>query len=511
MSGFGSGPFGVGPFGRFNWGRQVLFLDLPQVDRDFDAEPEQNGRLEKFSESIRHSFDFLLEQAVDYETLRDPDTVRTQFNGVINVTITSIVANAETGRTLNVFLDAPDPNDPFNPLGDTTVGWLLEDGNGRTFTVNSVCKLDVNGDVVPYVEVFGISEDPIVGAATLRPPSQISELGADFGIEVDQNEPEKFQRSSVRDVTQWLDLKGTAKAYDIIGKIAGYRVEALGLWRVSTPPPDFIPVGNLFELPLGSGKFYTDLSPDRPLFDDLVADSFPLDLYCFEEPTWSTEFPGGPPTPLPADGTPVSDAIGIPVRSVPIISSTDIGDGVWELRIGPTALEEVMTLTELGNWYVTFPTGDAGNFYIETVPTEPVAGEWVFRIVAGDTPAFGATVDLMYDCPTDFSCEICRASVIRVNVVPAEVLTEPDALLDGVLGRLTSKILQVVPAHVRVTQISLNIGPVQAAFNIQATVQAQTSVFAVASYGFYFDVIPADDMPLDPDHLVATVTAFTVP
>jgi hypothetical protein len=511
VPGFGSGPFGSGPFGRFDWSKQVLYRDLPPEDRRLDQLPENNNRLEKFSDSIRPSFDYLLKKASDFPSLRDPDTVPTRFNGLIPVTITAVDAEASE-QTINVTLNAPDPSDPFDPLGDSTIGWVLEDDNGRQFTVNSIQKLDADGSVVPVVEVFGINEPPVVGAATLRPPSLIELLGADFGIQVDQNEPESFQRSSVRNVTQWLDLKGTAKAYDIIGKIAGYRITARGLWRLPSVIPSAVPAANLFEIPTGSGKWYSDLAPTRPSFDDVVADAIPLDLFCYEEPTWSTDFPSGPPMPLPADGTSVSEAIGIQVRAVPIISSTDLGDGRWSIRIGPTDLTEVMVVDEAeGNWYVQFPGGDSGDFFIESVPTEPSSGEWEFEILVGDSPTFGGTVDLRYDCQIDVTCDYCRASVLRFDVVPAEVITNPDALLEGVLGRLTSKILQVTPAHVRFTQISLNIGPIVAAFSITADIATASTATVSAGVGYYFDSTDADVITLDPDHMVASVTAFTIP
>lgn len=504
MPGFGGGPFGSGPFGSFDWAKQTLFRDLPEVDRVLDREVG-GGRLELWSDAIKPTFDELLRFVRGFGDLRDPDTVRTQFNGVLSVTLLSTEINTETGRTTYVFVEDLSPNDPFDPLGGVSVGWILEDSQGREFTVNSVCKLinriEVGGIVAPIAE----DEFPGEGAATIRPRALIQRLGGDFGIEVDQHEPEAFQRSSVRNAVQWLDLKGSAKSYDIIGKIAGYRVVPVGLWRISNPPPSGIPVSEIFESPLGSGKFYTTLAPARPRFDNFPVDTIPLDQFCFEE------VKAPPPSPVPPPGTTVEEAIGIGAgdQLMPIVSTTDLGGNRWEVRVTGD-LSGVFTAN--GTWYATFSGIGADRFFLETVPVEGPPGDWTFEVLAGPSPTFGATADVGYECVVVSDCGICRASVLRIEVTPVEVITDPDALLDGVLDRLTRKILQVIPAHVRVTEIELQIGPVQAILGISiGLVQANTTVNAPAQVGFYFDLTPADAIPLDPAHMIATGTVFTTP
>jgi hypothetical protein len=80
-----------------------------------------------------------------------------------------------------------------------------------------------------------------------------------------------------------------------------------------------------------------------------------------------------------------------------------------------------------------------------------------------------------------------------------------------VLARLVQKVLQVIPAHVRLTQIDHVVGPVQAFLNLTATAQVQRAIFAQASMGYYFDIVSGDVMPLDPPHLVATGSVVTIP
>lgn len=515
MPGFGSDSFGYGPFGRHDWSKHVLFRDLPEIDRQLDAD-EGGGRLEKFVDSIRPSFDFLLLKALGWGDLRDADTVRTQFNEVLSVTILSSVS---VGRVIEVTLDDPDPADPFVPLEGTSVGWLLKDISGREYKVNAVHKLRPN-----VVEVVGVAELPTPGAATLRPPSLIELLGADYGIEVDFHEPEAFQRSSVRNAVQWFDLKGSAKSYDILGKIAGYRVTPLGLWAIDAPFPAAIPPDHIFELPAGSGKFYTDFRPLRPRLDEVAGDVVPLDTFCWEvsddgtggpfdqagtfEVEDSPLDPPPPPLGLPP-GIMLSEAVGWSMNATPILSTTDLGNGRWRIEVGPAA--DLSPIALVGQWYAT-PVGmPTAQLWLETQPVETSPGVWEFEVLAGLAPTFGATVDLEYECRDVAECGFCRASVIRVEVVPAEVLLDPMALTDGALTRLSRKILQVVPVHVRVTDIVHIVGPVQIPLNISIAVSSAALVFAYGPLGYYYDLVPADELPIDPDHMVVTGTAFTIP
>jgi hypothetical protein len=83
MTGFGKGPFGTGKqgFGSWKWSRQVLYDYLPDIYKRFDQD-EHDGLLENFSQGERPSFDQLRVKIRDYEALRRPRRVRTQFDEV---------------------------------------------------------------------------------------------------------------------------------------------------------------------------------------------------------------------------------------------------------------------------------------------------------------------------------------------------------------------------------------------------------------------------------------------
>lgn len=731
MPGFGFGPFGVGPFGEFPWSKQVLFRDLPEIDRRIDAQ-SANHPLETTMAAFQLPFDELLRFARNFGDLRDALTVRTLFTNRLDVNLLRAVPSGD-GRTIEVLLEKTDPSDPFEPLFDTSIGWILESNDGREFVVNAVHKLRLEG---PTIELQGAAITPSTalsnavpltgtlsfvnnsttvvgvgtafltevvagqlvaqvgsadfgvvqsvtndfalelvaaytgettgpgrlavvgtvadGSATLRPPSLIEYLGADFGIDVDRYDPEAFQRSSVFNVEQWLKLKGAQRSYDIIGKIAGYRIVARGLWRIGsltnlggtvsfvngsntvtgvgtsflsvadsgmfispgitliagivstviddstielsspytgptvvsnaaivyeTPLPVALDSDSIFESPIGSGKVYTTTDPVRPNFDEVAADVVPLDYFCFETPDWTSDGIEPPSPPLP-DGTSLDDAIGSSVQGIDVIETEYLGDNRWRVRVGPGGLHIIVGL---GSWFAEFAGTPGEQVFIETLPeeqlealtgtvsftygsaavtgvgtaflTEVTAGQfitlgddrervevqsvtddfnlvlvdlyqdstmsgdafigrvWDFEVVAPSTFTFGASADFGYECRVQpQGCGYCRASVIRIEVVPVEILTDPQALLDRSLDRLVIKVTQVVPAHVRMADIVQILGPVQALMDIQVQATSLSAVVAAfASAGFYFDIVPADELPLDQEHYVATGSVSTVP
>jgi len=538
MPGFGDWLFGEGAFGEYPWSKHVLWRDLPAIDRRLDAE-QADGRLETFIDSIRPSFTELARFARDFGELRDPDLVRTQYQGHLNVNLL-IAYSTAGGRTIEVLVEKTDPDDPFNPLEDTSIGWILEDDAGREFTVNSVHKLWSAG---PMLELKGTAELPVTafsegteltglltftagsatvtgsgtlflaevvagqylapsagseyvgkvatvvddftitleepwegedvasvlgtvmtvsaGPAVLRPPALLPYLGLETGVDVDQHEPESFQRASVRDADHWLTRKGAQRGYEIIGKIHGYRIVAYGLWRLGSIP-SWLSASDVYEIPLGSGKYYTTVDPLIPRFDEIAADVIPLDYACSETPDW-TSGPVMPPDPPPPDGTTVEDAIGYVMESLPIISSTDLGSGRWRIRVGPGV--DLWPVASIGYWYANFPTIPGEQLYLETMPVEVVAGTWEFEIFAGESPVFGATVSIDYECHLLMSCDYCRSSWLRIEIVPAEVMAELGALQEDPLGRLMRKVDKAVPIHVRVGDVVQVVGPLQIPLN----------------------------------------------
>jgi hypothetical protein len=497
VAGFGSGAFGSGYFGQYPWSHQVLWGDLPSTDRALDV--DVGGQpLRSFIESIRPSFESMQANLRDFGDVRDVDRVRTVFSRRQPVTIVSSF-QAST-KTTTVVLNDVDPLDPFATLGDAGFGWSLVDADGRTFQVNAVHKVHTLG---PCVDVEGIIA-PTPGVGYVRPQSLIELLGYEFGVDVDRHEPDSFQRDSVRNAWQHQQQKGTAKAYDIIGKISGYRVTAKELWRVDGAWLALIPASRLFEMPSGSGQWYTDLPPKAPVFDEVTADMIPTDMMCWETPDWTTDAIVPPPGPLP-DGTSVGDAIASYVQGLTVVSATQVGaTDAWDVVVlSPGGGMDI--IASPGHWYMSV---GADQWWVESVPVDLGGNNYQVRVTAGQTPTFPLTADFGYECPLVSACDYCKASVLRIEIVPQEVLTDPNADLDNALPRMITKIRRIVPVHVRLADLVHVIGPVPASLQLTATASATVQATAYAALRPLYDLIDGDEIATDPDRFLVTGLQF---
>jgi len=94
---------------------------------------------------------------------------------------------------------------------------------------------------------------------TVRAPSQIELLGADFDLDIDTTQSEARQRSWVESSIQWMEVKGVANSYRIIGLLSGYDVETTALYRVSRAVYSAIPSMNrVLDAETGAGRAGTD-------------------------------------------------------------------------------------------------------------------------------------------------------------------------------------------------------------------------------------------------------------
>lgn len=89
--------------------------------------------------------------------------------------------------------------------------------------------------------------------------SIIANLAPDFGIEIDTQDSASRQRSWVRNVSQWLDYKGTPDGYRILGEISGFNITASQLFRIDPELFSLIPDDAAFEVgEVGPGRFGSD-------------------------------------------------------------------------------------------------------------------------------------------------------------------------------------------------------------------------------------------------------------
>ena len=90
MPGFGHGPFGQNSFGEWEWSEQVLYDQLPELQKNTD-QTQGNLALYTFVQGLRPSFDKLRHLIRDYDNLRDPLKVRTAYDDATTLRLGQVV------------------------------------------------------------------------------------------------------------------------------------------------------------------------------------------------------------------------------------------------------------------------------------------------------------------------------------------------------------------------------------------------------------------------------------
>jgi hypothetical protein len=162
--------------------------------------------------------------------------------------------------------------EPFghNPFGHSDFG---SDTISRVFPKTTLEK-DTNGQFHHYLLTIENSVNQrkadidkmidLVDADRVR-LDILLHLGAMIGATLDDNEGEQFKRTLVRDAVQYYQVKGTDKSFSIRGKISGFDVEVIKIWKIDPMWLPDIPDINRLEYPPGSGVsgiWYTDLHPE---------------------------------------------------------------------------------------------------------------------------------------------------------------------------------------------------------------------------------------------------------
>lgn len=472
--GFGRGPFGEGPFGESRWGYEVFWSSLPAAHRL--ADKANDDYLQKFMLSLADVSDRLRRDARDWPEQKDPRRSRTRFNRTMQIVIDApsaefiSAADSDDGRAyISLLYTSVIPSDDTFAIGVDLVfpGWVLEAGN-RTYPVRFI---DKNGT---ELQVYGDVTDGVpTGTLTLRPPSMIARLGYEYDVRVDGYEPEYFQRSTVYDSVKWYNLKGTANGFVLRGLVAGFDVTVVKLYRISGDWTDWLGPSHVFEIPDGSGNFYTDYAPKFYRYDDIHADVIPLDQHCetYTPPLWSmnvtTVTPGTGSGEYLLDGSFTTDN---PISGGPWVITEDAD---------PTRAYHIENASDYRD--VVGPPFGGGGFTAMSV------------ISLDQAPATG-TYTLTYDCQIEMSCDWCQSHKVEVILVPTALLTP--ASLEGAFDRLLRKLEELVPAHVELVRIVFTESA-SAELELSALPVSQSLVFALFDDDAA-DVHPVDDFTIVP-------------
>ena len=391
----------------------------------------------------------------------------------------------------------------------------------------------------------------------IRAQNILAFLAGDYGINLDRNDPEVLQRSYVNNAYQLWNLKGTGDGYDVLGRLAGYYVEAQALHKVTESIALGLPPEGVFQFPPVTGPYYTTMAPRRALFDEIVLDAMPLDLLCCED-----DYPHVDQVVV-VDSVTLLSGEGSRKRNLVVVSTAAPEDSYFTcglltdsatVEFEPENLQRIdetsyrfevvnFAVPTLGaatmTWHVlksdvsiAVPDitalgvqlfGYTGIRYrIETFVADPIVsgvGNWKFidsegsaslietwelvtgniyrfEFVSEDPPAIGPG-RIFYDCEIVTSCSFCRASSIVVRISPTDLLTSefPEALDGQALERLILRLKQMIPAHVRIAAFVFDPGPAVATWGpIAASGSTSSPTAALALYGALYDT---NDFPAD--------------
>lgn len=493
MPGFGHGPFGADPFGEWSWEEEILWQDIPERRRNRDTRQGESF-MRNFITAIQPSFKGLREHIADFFSLRDPWTCRTRYNTpedsldieLVDIEDHNADAVSPDERWMSLYIKG-------EPLEEASRGWIIE-SQGVSFqrwVVERVYKLDSSPTVTNVdnwrVVIKGTENPPEVGVTySFHPQEQLPTLAADYGVEIDQYFDEPRQRSQVIHHDQRRMWRGTQIGYENIAKLYGFSITLLHLWRVRCGFETTVASWghDVWEIPLGSGKYYTGYGPPLiPLFDEIAADVIPTDVFC-DRPEFTSVFPIGP----------------YPISSMTAFSTPYAG---WEVIVAApsTAFAEVGWTD---HWHTRVSDG-AGGFYkyfLESLPQYLGAGAWRLMFSgAGTAPS--VTLPLYYECPTWLDCCFCGTHKISVELTLGGDLTDRERLY--VFDRVVDELYDVKPVHVEFARFAL-VTSLSASTALKALLRKGVASKLVAGTGYLYDLVEADAVSTDAYGLTATLT-----
>lgn len=99
-----------------------------------------------------------------------------------------------------------------------------------------------------------------------------------LGLGIDKNDPEFLQRSFLGNASQWLQLKGSTRGYEVRGLASGFTVAVENFWRIDEGYASLIPARNRFKFkpasadPTAEKILHTDSPPGTHAGTPLVED-----------------------------------------------------------------------------------------------------------------------------------------------------------------------------------------------------------------------------------------------
>lgn len=493
MPGFGLGSFGSGFFGEDYWEEHVLWEDMPERRRARDSVKEGGEDfLRDFTDALIPSMRMLRHHIRDFFDLRNPWTCRTRYDNRHEIEFVDIEEhNADSTdpdeRWLSLYIEGA-------PIEEASRTWIIEsqDTAFKRWVVERIYKLDSSPTVTNVdnwrVVIQGSEDKPVIGTKYwFHSQEQIVSLGADYGEEIDQYFQEDRQRSQILYHDQRRMWKGTQTGYENQCKLYGFIVTLTHLWRVRCGLETTVAGWGhpVYEIPLGSGHYYTPWIPYRPRYDDIAGDVIPADTFC-DRPEFTGVIPLGP----------------WPISSATAFTTPYAG---WEVLLTAPA-GALDAITWPGRWYIQVPDGSGGfyNYYLEAIPEYVGPALWRLMVSGAGVPPSGPVL-LRYDCPVWLDCCACGTNKISVDLEydPAVALTDRERIY--VFERVVDALYDRKPIHVEFARFALRLYA-EASLELRALLRKSASKTLVAGVRYRYDVIEGDLIPADTYSLTATIT-----
>lgn len=428
--------FGSSPIGQLDWGDRI-WRSIPQIYREKDAENGDYFRL--LIEAIADTFFATREKSSLLPRIRDAMHCE---GGFTSQTLTITSASETTAE------DSEDGK-PYWTL--YTSSSLLSVCPGWKYSGTRQGVIKAVSAIGEYVIVEG-AENPTSEEDTLvvAPPSLLEYLAKDMGMEIDFHEPETYQRNLVERAVYWQARRGTEDGIILRSKMSGFNATVRRLFWITEWYYFALPAANTFEIPAGSGQYYTDIEPRFMRFDEVAADVTPVD-----------------------DLPPTSYAEDIVVTAVTGTSPN------WTLTISSPA---VGMIGNNESWTLTL---GANSYYVESFSDTEIT------VYAADHTPITGTYTLSYNARNVPSIIWRPAHKVRIEleIIEPERLSEPD-FLEGALTRLIRKLQKQVPAHVEFAQIAFTLSP-------STVVEIATSIAGYMREYDHYDIVEADVQPAD--------------
>jgi len=475
--GFGTSPFGLNQFGRADSAQgAVWFRSIPQSVRLQDA--EESGDLEAlispFIDELRRIHTNSVSEMLDGLSAV---TARASSEHRLTLAVSSVVNDPGTTIKRVILTDTPGNKAALLemwPASKPTTSFGVIDGWRALIDSSLYVITKVRADEL-YFEVRTTQD--IASEITVQPPDLLSLLGAARGMIVDRQDPVPFTRRALYRHTLIRDLKVCARLFRLIGLLYGLVFEVSALYCISLDWYNAIVASspaNAFEIPQGSGHYYTDLVPYGIFFDEIPADVVPLDTS--EDVDFSLE----------------------------VTVATNTTGNTWCLDVAVADRGKLLNILKLGHW--SFIDADGNAYWIESVDASV---GFQFCVLSLGAPTLGVgtlRLKVREVCPPGYKA----AAAYRIVITPGEVLTVAGADLARVYSRAEEKINFYTPTHIRLLSLVFTArqsNTISAIAGVSGQDTINDGIIVPVFETETFDAVAADAQPLDTGAFVVILTS----